>query len=107
MRTRIPLLYIILSVLIVISVIPLLFFWKNVVGDSRDKLKTNEKLLQNTITRSLSDDIGQRVANLRLMMQSLTSSVIVASGGDLTDKNIESPELRALLERFVTYQGKM
>jgi len=53
MRTRIPLLYLILAVLLVISVVPVWWFGQQVVGISRDKLKTNEMLLQNTITRSL------------------------------------------------------
>jgi HD-GYP domain-containing protein (c-di-GMP phosphodiesterase class II) len=102
MRTRIPLLYIILGVLILISVVPVWFFGTQVVGISRDQLQTNEKLLENTITRSLSEDIGQRLSNLRLMLGSLSTGVQVTSGGDLSEKNINSPELRALLERFVT-----
>src|SRR5205085_314864 len=67
MRTRIPLLYLILAVLLVISVVPVWLFGTKVVSISRDKLKTNEMLLQNTITRSLSEDVAQRISNLRLM----------------------------------------
>src|SRR5256885_1479377 len=107
MRTRIPLLYLILAVLLVISVVPVWWFGQQVVGISRDTLKTNEMLLQNTITRSLSDDLGQRVNNLRLMMQSLSTGVQVSSGGNLSGKSVEAPELRALLERFVTSQNGM
>jgi HD-GYP domain-containing protein (c-di-GMP phosphodiesterase class II) len=107
MRTRIPLIYLILAVLLVISVVPIWWFGQQVVGISRDTLKTNEMLLQNTITRSLSDDLGQRVNNLRLMMQSLSTGVQVSSGGNLSGKSVEAPELRALLERFVTSQNGM
>ena len=107
MRTRVPLLYLILAVLLVISVVPIWWFGQQVVGISRDTLKTNEMLLQNTITRSLSDDVGQRVNNLRLMMSSLSTGVQVSSGGNLSGKNVEAPELRALLERFVTSQNGM
>src|SRR3954468_1782596 len=73
MRTRIPLLYLILAVLLVISVVPVWWFGQEVVGISRDKLKTNEMLLQNTITRSLGEDLGQRLKNLRLMISSLST----------------------------------
>ena len=107
MRTRVPLLYLILAVLLVISAVPIWWFGQQVVGISRDTLKTNEMLLQNTITRSLSDDVGQRVNNLRLMMSSLSTGVQVSSGGNLSGKNVEAPELRALLERFVTSQNGM
>jgi len=107
MRTRIPLLYLILAILLVISVVPVWWFGRQVVGISRDKLKTNEMLLQNTITRSLGEDVGQRLKNLRLMISSLSTGVQVTSGGDLSTRHIETPELRALLERFVTSQNGM
>jgi len=107
MRTRIPLLYLILAVLLVISVVPVWLFGTKVVSISRDKLKTNEMLLQNTITRSLSEDVGQRLSNLRLMMSSLSTGVQVTSSGDLSTKHIDTPELRALLDRFVTSQNGM
>jgi HD-GYP domain-containing protein (c-di-GMP phosphodiesterase class II) len=107
MRTRIPLLYLILAVLLVISVVPVWWFGQQVVGISRDKLKTNEMLLQNTITRSLGEDLGQRLKNLRLMISSLSTGVQVTTSGDLSTRHIETPELRALLERFVTSQNGM
>ena len=62
---RIPILYVLLSLLILVSVVPLYFYSSTVVGINRYQLKTNEMLLQNTITRSLADDIAQRQTNLR------------------------------------------
>src|SRR5438128_5809534 len=59
-------------------------------------------LLQNTVTRSLADDISQHQQTLRMMLSNLSSAIQVASGGDIGDKNIEAPELRALLENFVS-----
>jgi hypothetical protein len=88
MRTRIPLLYLILAVLLVISVVPVWLFGTKVVSISKDKLKTNEMLLQNTITRSLGEDVGQRLNNLRLMMASLSTGVQVSSGGNLSGQNV-------------------
>ncbi len=102
MPTRIPILYLILGVLILVSVVPLYFYGTRVVAISRDRLITNERLLQNTVTGSLSEDIAQRQNNLRAMLGNLSSSVQVASGGDIGAQKVTAPELRALLEKFVT-----
>ncbi|HET9407697.1 MAG TPA: HD domain-containing phosphohydrolase [Candidatus Sulfotelmatobacter sp.] len=99
---RIPILYVILGVLLAISVIPMYFYSEQVEAINRDRLKTNEMLLQNTVTRSLADDLSQHETSLRIMLANLSSAIQVASGGDIGDKNIESPELRALLEHFVS-----
>lgn len=99
---RIPILYVILGVLLVISIVPMYFYSAQVEAINRDRLKTNEMLLQNTVTRSLADDLSQHDRSLRMMLANLSSAIQVASGGDIGDKNIESPELRALLENFVS-----
>jgi HD-GYP domain-containing protein (c-di-GMP phosphodiesterase class II) len=98
---RIPILYVILGVLVVISVVPMYFYSTQVEAINRDRLKTNEMLLQNTVTRSLSDDLSQHQQSLRMMLANLSSAIQVASGGDIGTQNIEAPELRALLENFV------
>ena len=99
---RIPILYVILGVLLVISIVPMYFYSTRVEAINRDRLKTNEKLLQNTITRSLADDLAEHERSQRMMLANLSSAIQVASGGDISEKNIESPELRALLENFVS-----
>ncbi len=99
---RIPILYVMLGVLLVISTVPMYFYSAQVEANNRDRLKTNERLLQNTITRSLADDLSQHERSLRMMLTNLSSAVQVASGGDIGAKNIEAPELRALLENFVS-----
>lgn len=101
-HARIPILYLILGVLLAISIIPMYFYSSQVEATNRDRLKTNEKLLQNTITRSLADDLAQHEHSQRMMLANLSSAIQVASGGDIGEKNIESPELRALLENFVS-----
>ncbi|MGA8526652.1 MAG: hypothetical protein WB629_11250, partial [Candidatus Sulfotelmatobacter sp.] len=95
---RIPILYVILGVLLVISIVPMYFYSAEVEAINRDRLKTNEMLLQNTVTRSLADDLSQHERSLRMMLANLSSAIQVASGGDIGNKNIEAPELRALLE---------
>ncbi|HZR28580.1 MAG TPA: HD domain-containing phosphohydrolase [Terriglobales bacterium] len=102
MPKRIPILYVIFGVLIAISVGPLLWYGNTVVGDESERLQTNEKLLQNTITRSVSEELTQRQSNLLTMISNLASAIQVASGGDLKGEHLDTPELRALLEKFVS-----
>ncbi|MGH9512842.1 MAG: HD domain-containing phosphohydrolase [Terriglobales bacterium] len=100
--TRIPILYVILGVLTLISVVPVYFYSVQMEDINRDRLITNERLLQNTVTRSLADDISQHQESLRMMLANLSSALQVTSGGDLTGDHVEAPELRALLENFVS-----
>ncbi len=100
--SRIHILYVILGMLVLVSVVPMYFYSQKVEEINRDRLITNEKLLQNTVTRSLADDVAQHQESLRLMLANLSSALQVASGGDLTTEHVEAPELRALLENFVS-----
>src|ERR1700736_60085 len=100
MPSRVPVLYVILSVLILISVVPMYFYSAKVEAINRDRLITNERLLQNTVTRSLADDISQHQESLRMMQANLASALQVASGGGITSEHAGAPELRALLEKF-------
>ena len=104
---RIPILYVILGVLLVISIVPMYFYSAQVEAINRDRLKTNEMLLQNTVTRSLADDLSLHERSLRMMLANLSSAIQVASGGDIGSKNIEAPELRALLENFVSSSDEL
>ena len=101
-HARIPILYVILGVLLVISIVPMYFYSAQVESINRDRLKTNEMLLQNTVTRSLADDLSQHEHSLRMMLANLSSAIQVSSGGDIGGRNIDAPELRALLENFVS-----
>jgi HD-GYP domain-containing protein (c-di-GMP phosphodiesterase class II) len=104
---RVPILYVILSVLLMISIVPMYFYSARVEAINRDRLKTNEMLLQNTVTRSLADDLSQHERSLRMMLGNLSSAIQVASGGDIGGKNIQAPELRALLENFVSSSDEL
>jgi putative nucleotidyltransferase with HDIG domain len=99
---RIPILYLLLAVLVAVSVVPLAFYGSRVVEINRDRLKTNEMLLQNTITSSLRASLAQRHENLQAMLGNLASAIEVSSGGNLAGQHIETPELRALLQQFVS-----
>ncbi len=104
---RIPLLYVILGVLLAISVLPMYIYSALIETMNRERLRTNEMLLQNTVTRSLADDISQHQETLRMMLANLSSSIQVMmlanpSGNDLSAENLLTPELRAMLENFVS-----
>jgi len=73
-----------------------------VVANNRERLKKNEMYLQSTVARSLADDLSRHEHSLRVMLANLSSAIQVASGGDIGERNIHSPELRALLENFVS-----
>ena len=74
---RVPLLYVILGVLLAISVLPMYFYSAQIETMNRERLRTNEMLLQNTVTRSLADDISQHQEALRMMLTNLSSSIQV------------------------------
>ncbi len=104
---RIPLLYVILGVLLAISVLPMYFYSVRIESTNRERLKTDEKMLQNTVTRSLADDISQHQEALRMMLGNLSSSIQVMmlanpSGSGLSTDKLPTPELRAMLENFVS-----
>jgi HD-GYP domain-containing protein (c-di-GMP phosphodiesterase class II) len=99
---RIKILWLILAVLIVVAVVPLWFYGTQVVEINRQRLITNERLLQNTVTRSLADDIQQRQLSLRTSLDNLSSAIQVTSGNNLTADHVSTPELRALLDSFVS-----
>jgi len=89
-------------VLLVISIVPMYFYSTQVEAINDHRLKTNEQLLQNTLARSLADDLAEHERSLHMMLANLSSAIQVASGGDIGEANIHAPELRALLENFVS-----
>jgi putative nucleotidyltransferase with HDIG domain len=99
---RVPILYLILGVLILVSVVPMYFYAGQVMSINRVRLKTNEMYLQNTITQSVGEDIEHRQRSLEIMLGNLASAIVIASGGDLHGEHVSAPELRALLEKFVS-----
>jgi HD-GYP domain-containing protein (c-di-GMP phosphodiesterase class II) len=83
------------------------FYSEQVEAINRERLITNERLLQNTATLSLGDDISQHQESLGMMLANLSSAIQVASGNDITDAHVQTPELRALLENFVSSSGDL
>lgn len=99
--SRVPIRYVMISVLVVVAVVPLYFYAQKVVDMNQEALQRNEKLLQNTVTSSLAQDVAQRQKDIVSTLSSLTYSVQVASGGDLGGTRVEAPEIRALLQNYI------
>ena len=98
---RIPILYLILLVLIAVGVVPLYFYATKMVARNRETLGSNEKLLQNSVTTTLAQSIAQREKDISSTLSSLAFSIKVTSSGNLSGKNIEAPDVRALLQNYI------
>lgn len=98
---RIPILYLILIVLIAVGVVPLYFYATKMVERNRETLGSNEKLLQNNVTTTLAQSIAQREKDIGATLSSLAFSIKVTSGGNLSGKNVEAPDVRALLQNYI------
>jgi HD-GYP domain-containing protein (c-di-GMP phosphodiesterase class II) len=99
--SRIPILYLILIVLIAVGVVPLYFYATKMVVRNRETLGRNEKLLQNMVTTTLAQSIAQREKDISATLASLSYSITVTSGGNLSGKNVESPAVKALLQNYI------
>ncbi|HEY2911902.1 MAG TPA: cache and HAMP domain-containing protein, partial [Candidatus Angelobacter sp.] len=99
---RIPILYLILIVLIAVGVVPLYFYATKMVERNRETLGSNEKLLQNNVTTTLAQSIAQREKDIGSTLSSLAFSIKVTSGGNLSGKNVEGADVRALLQNYIT-----
>src|SRR5215470_1287629 len=99
--SRVRILYLILAVLVAVAVVPLYFYARKVVDMNQEALERNEKLLQATVTSSLAQDVAQRQRDILSTLASLTYSVQVSSGGNLSGTAVEAPELRALLQNYI------
>ncbi|HWZ42446.1 MAG TPA: HD domain-containing phosphohydrolase [Candidatus Saccharimonadales bacterium] len=96
--SRIPILYLVLLVLVAVGVIPLYFYAAKVLQMNREALTRNERLMQNTVTSTLAQDISQRQRSVQSMLSNLTYSVQAISGGDLEGNRVEDPEVKNLLK---------
>src|ERR1051326_5760786 len=99
--SRIPILYLILIVLIAVGVVPLYFYATKMVVRNRETLGRNEKLLQNMVTTTLAQSIAQREKDISATLTSLSYSITVTSGGNLSGKNVENADVKALLQNYI------
>ncbi|HEX3153942.1 MAG TPA: HD domain-containing phosphohydrolase [Candidatus Angelobacter sp.] len=98
---RIPILYLILIVLIAVGVVPLYFYATKMVDRNRETLGSNEKLLQNNVTTTLAQSIAQREKDIGSTLSSLAFSIKVTSNSNLSGKNVEAADVKALLQNYI------
>src|SRR5258708_21262235 len=99
--SRIPILYLVLTVLIAVGLFPLYYYATKVVEMNREQLKLNEKLLKNRVATGLSQERGKGGKEIGSTLASLAYSVQITSGGNLSGLQVQSPEIRALLENYI------
>jgi HD-GYP domain-containing protein (c-di-GMP phosphodiesterase class II) len=99
--SRIPILYLILCVLIAVGVVPLYFYATKVLQLNREALTRNERLMQNTVTSSLAQDILQQQKNVHSILSGLAFSVDALSGGNIDGMKTLNPEVQKLMSNVV------
>ena len=99
--SRVPIIYLILIVLIAVGVVPLYFYKSKVVELNRETLERNEKLQQNMVTTSLAEAVAQRTKDVRTALDRLSYSIQVTTSGNLRGTNVESPEIKDLLQNYI------
>lgn len=97
---RIRILHVILSVLVLASVGPLVFYASQTITSNRQELETNEMELQNTITVSIAREINIYNASFHQQFDNLLLDIHTS----LFDRQegYNSPDLREKLKRFVS-----
>ncbi|MFZ0959728.1 MAG: HD domain-containing phosphohydrolase [Terriglobia bacterium] len=100
-RTRVRILYVILLILIVITVGPLWFYGSKMMSLNRERLETQESILQTMSSQSLSQFISLYMENLDGQLKELSDTVVPLATRVSADKIPSDPDLREALGRFV------
>jgi hypothetical protein len=99
---RLKILYLLLLILIGVSVLPLWFYGNKMMSMNREKLETQESVLQTTISRSLAQEISLYTENQQQQLKEFFDSAVLIAAQIQTSKYDSDPRLRAELEGFVT-----
>ena len=99
---RLRFLYVILTVLVIASVGPLLFYAFKMVALNRQALETNEQELQNTTTRSIADEISIYNENFHQLLVELNAVLEIQMSEHGRQWDPRGTEFRGTLERFVS-----
>lgn len=98
---QIRLLYVILAVMLLASVGPLIFYAAKTMDINRRALETNEILLQNTITRSIAEEIAIYRQTFSQMLDHMDGMLSVRADLVRGQNQFQSPQLRTMLEQVV------
>ncbi len=75
-KTRVRILYVILLILIGITVGPLWFYGSRMMSMNRERLETQESILQTITSQSLSQVISLYMENLNQQLKELSDTVV-------------------------------
>jgi hypothetical protein len=100
-RTRVRILYVILLILIVITVGPLYFYGSKMMSMNRERLETQESILQTMSSQSLSRFISLYMENLNQQFKELFDTVVPLAAHIPAPSFSSDPDLRVALEGFV------
>ena len=101
-RTRVRILYVILLILIGITVVPLWFYGSKMMSINKERLETQESILQTITSQSISQVISLYMENLNQQLKEFFDTV--APHGDANpppEKYSSDPDLRLALENYV------
>jgi HD-GYP domain-containing protein (c-di-GMP phosphodiesterase class II) len=100
-RARLRILYVILLILIVTTVGPLWFYGSRMMSLNRERLETQESILQTMSSQSLSQFISLYMENLDEQMKELSDTVVPLATRISPARIPSDPDLRIALGRFV------
>src|ERR1019366_3522880 len=100
-RTRVRILYVILLILIGITVVPLWFYGSKMMSMNRERLETQESILQTITSEALSQVISLYMENLNQKLKDFFNPVLPRATHIPADKYSSAPDLRVALEGFV------
>ncbi len=98
---RLRILHILLVILIMVSVFPVWFFGTQMIAMNRERLETQERLLQITISQSLSQQISLYVENMQQQVKELFDGARQVALGTRDAQFSSSSELQATLENLM------
>jgi HAMP domain-containing protein len=99
---RFRILYVILAVLVLASVGPLSFYALKTWDINRRALETNEVLLQNTITRSVAEEISIYNNTFHQLLDNLDHLLTLQPGLTQPGQGFQSAELRTTMEGMIS-----
>src|SRR5579862_9717334 len=100
-RTRVRILYVILMILMGITVVPLWFYGSKMMSMNRERLETQEGVLQTITSQSLSQVISLYMENLNQQLKEFFDTVGPLATRISAAKYPSDSALRAGLEGFV------
>ncbi|MFZ3201389.1 MAG: HD domain-containing phosphohydrolase [Candidatus Acidiferrales bacterium] len=98
---RIRILWIVLGALLLLSVIPLWLYHRQVLGLSEEKLQDTERMQQSEITRSLASETLQFEEGIHEQLQSQRQVLALAGWIQNVDDVAHAPQISRLLQDFV------